>query len=75
MKSQKKLSKRQQEVLDAIYYYKGQHSYSPSVRELGEILGLSSPATVHEHLSTLRKKGYITWKEKNYRTIEIVKEG
>lgn len=70
-----KLTKRQKEILDAIYYYKGQHSYSPSVRELGEIVGLSSPATIHDHLVNLKKKGYINWKEKNYRTIEIVKEG
>ncbi len=52
-----KLSKRQEQILD---YIKGEvrlKGYPPSVREIGEAVGLASSSTVHGHLSRLESKG------------------
>ena len=67
-----KLTDKQIEVLDSLKKYLAVHGYPPTVRELGEALGLSSPATTHFHLNKLEKKGYIKkGKEKN-RCIELL---
>ena len=52
-----KLSKRQQEILDYIKVEVRKKGYPPSVREIGEAVGLASSSTVHGHLSRLEKKG------------------
>lgn len=56
----KKLTKRQQQILDYIRTCIETKRYPPSVREIGEAIGLSSPSTVHAHLNALESKGYIT---------------
>lgn len=53
------LTKRQREVLEALRLFIETNSYAPSVRELGELLGLHSPATVHAHIKSLIQKGYL----------------
>lgn len=50
----------QSEVLQAIRERTSSQGYPPTVRELGSLLGLSSPSTVHSHLNALQRKGYIT---------------
>lgn len=54
-----KASKRQQAVLDCIEASIREKGYGPTVREICQELGLSSPSTVHVHLKTLEKKGLI----------------
>lgn len=54
-----KASKRQQAVLDVIEDCIREKGYGPTVREICQKLGLSSPSTVHVHLKTLEKKGLI----------------
>lgn len=66
------LSKRQQQVLDFIRAKVNERGYPPSVREIGEALGLSSPSTVHSHLSTLSRLGYIRKDPTKPRAIEIL---
>lgn len=66
------LSDRQQQVLDFIQAKVNQRGYPPSVREIGEALGLSSPSTVHSHLSTLSRLGYIRKDPTKPRAIEIL---
>ncbi len=66
-----KLTKKQEEVLIYVKKYIAQHGYPPAVREICEGLGLSSPATVHTHLTELEKKGAITKTKSKFRTIEI----
>lgn len=66
------LSKRQQQVLDFIRAKVSERGYPPSVREIGEAIGLSSPSTVHSHLSTLSKLGYIRKDPTKPRAIEIL---
>lgn len=54
-----KVTKRQQAVLDCIEACIRQKGYGPTVREVCQSLGLSSPSTVHVHLKALEDKGYI----------------
>ena len=53
------LTNRQEEILDTIKKYIAKNGYPPTVREIGALLNLSSPATTHFHLNRLEKKGYI----------------
>ena len=54
-----KLTTRQQQILDYIRKCIEVKHYPPSVREIGQAIGLSSPSTVHAHLNALEAKGYI----------------
>ena len=54
-----KVTKRQQAVLDCIEACIREKGYGPTVREVCQTLGLSSPSTVHVHLKALEDKGYI----------------
>lgn len=53
------LSSRQKSVLDVIIQYHRRHGYFPTVREIGDKLGLAGPAGVHRILGVLEEKGYI----------------
>ncbi|HCC23741.1 TPA: repressor LexA [Candidatus Falkowbacteria bacterium] len=53
------LSKRQSEILSFIKEFVRDYDYSPSYREIGEAMGISSPATIHQHMQTLKAKGYL----------------
>ena len=54
-----KVTKRQQAVLDCIEACIREKGYGPTVREVCQSLGLSSPSTVHVHLKALEDKGFI----------------
>lgn len=54
-----KITRRQQAVLDCIEQSVREKGYGPTVREVCQSLGLSSPSTVHVHLKALEEKGYI----------------
>ncbi|MFR1708912.1 MAG: LexA family protein [Clostridium sp.] len=68
------LTKKQRIVLKAIDEYIEKERISPTVRELCDILGLSSASTVHEYLSRIEEKGYISRKKESPRSIRVVKE-
>src|SRR5579863_4620433 len=51
---------RQQRILQAIADFKSEHGYPPSVREIGERVGLSSSSTIHAHLKALERRGLIS---------------
>ena len=53
------LSDRQAKILDYIRYVTRVRNYPPSVREIGEAVGLSSSSTVHNHLNQLERRGLI----------------
>ena len=55
----RKTTPRQQAILDVIKEFQREHGYPPSVREIGERVGLSSSSTVQSHLRTLQRKGLI----------------
>ncbi|MGH9188156.1 MAG: transcriptional repressor LexA [Acidimicrobiales bacterium] len=65
------LTKRQREILDIIERSVRDHGYPPSVREIGSAVGLTSPSTVHTHLSTLQKHGYLRRDPTKPRAIEV----
>ena len=48
-----KLTPKQQQIYDYIVSFSEEHGYPPSVREIGEYVGLKSPSTVHFHLKGL----------------------
>jgi repressor LexA len=50
---------RQERILEVIREFTAQHGYPPSVREIGERVGLSSSSTIHSHLKTLERRGYL----------------
>lgn len=65
------LTDRQQQILDFIRREVRNKNYPPSVREIGREVGLTSSSTVHTHLSTLEKKGYIRRDPTKPRAIEL----
>ncbi|MFD1204235.1 MULTISPECIES: transcriptional repressor LexA [Sporosarcina] len=68
----KKISKRQQDILTFIKEEVRQKGYPPSVREIGEAVGLASSSTVHGHLARLESKGYIRRDPTKPRAIEVL---
>lgn len=65
------LTKRQKEVLDYLVNFINKRGYSPSFEEIGHALKLTSLATVHKHLSTLEKKGFVRRGYNQSRSIEV----
>jgi repressor LexA len=53
------LTGRQQEIWDYVVEYVDAHGYPPTVREIGEAVGLASPSTVHAHLANLERAGLL----------------
>ncbi|RIP33453.1 transcriptional repressor LexA [Staphylococcus gallinarum] len=70
----RELTKRQNEIFEYIKQTVQSKGYPPSVREIGEAVGLASSSTVHGHLSRLEEKGYIKRDPTKPRAIEIVSE-
>ena len=65
------LTPKQEEIYNVIKESILNKGYPPSVREIGELVGLKSTSSVHAHLNTLEKKGYIRKDPTKPRTIEI----
>ena len=65
------LSKRQQQILEFIDTETRQRGYPPSVREIGTAVGLTSPSTVHSHLTTLQNLGFLHRDPSKPRAIEV----
>lgn len=63
---------RQREILDLILETVRRRGYPPSVREIGEAVGLSSPSTVHSHLSALVDAGLLRRDPSKPRAIEVI---
>src|SRR5450755_5088533 len=65
------LTKRQKEVLDFLVSFETRHGYAPSFEEIGKGMKLTSLATVHKHISTLERKGFIRRGYNQSRSIEV----
>jgi repressor LexA len=65
------LTARQQQILDFIEHQTNDRGYPPSVREIGEAVGLASPSTVHSHLANLERLGYLRRDPTKPRAIEV----
>jgi len=68
------LTKRQKQILDYITKYIKENDYAPSLEETRRHFRLSSNATVHQHIETLRAKGYLRKIENQPRSIELNKK-
>jgi len=67
-----KLTARQRQILDFILSEMHRKGYPPSVREIGFAMGLSSSSTVHSHLASLEKKGYLRRDPTKPRALEVL---
>ena len=65
------LTARQRQILDVIEQNMQDRGYPPSVREIGESVGLTSPSTVHSHLATLERLGYLRRDPSKPRALEV----
>ena len=72
-RKKQELNKREKEILKFIERQIMTDGYPPSVREIGEAVGLKSTATVHGYLERLEEKGYIKKKDKKGRTLRLIK--
>lgn len=66
------LNPRQQQILEFLREHAHEHRYPPTVREIGDAVGLSSSSTVQNHLNSLETKGYIRRDPTKSRTVEVV---
>ena len=66
------LTTAQQELYDWLSEYIGEHRHSPSIRQMMEAMGLRSPAPIQSRLRHLQQKGWITWKEGQARTLQLL---
>jgi repressor LexA len=65
------LTQRQREILDIIERYMRERGYPPSVREIGDAVGLTSPSTVHTHLLALQRLGFLRRDPTKPRALEV----
>ena len=70
----RKITKRQQQIYDFIRSYQTEKGYPPSVREMAAAVGLSSPSTVHAHLSALEDHGLIKRDKTKPRALEVFEQ-
>ena len=68
------LTGRQQEIWTFLTQYVDEHGYPPTVREIGEAVGLASPSTVHAHLANLERAGLIKRDPTKPRALELRRE-
>lgn len=67
-----KLTRRQTDILTFIKKFMVKSGYAPTVREIGDGLNLSSPATIHSHIVNLEAKGYVRKEGNKNRTLELL---
>src|SRR5215468_7762899 len=66
------LTARQQEIWQFLAEYVDAHGYPPTVREIGDAVGLASPSTVHAHLANLERAGLLRRDPTKPRALELV---
>ncbi|HKZ35303.1 MAG TPA: transcriptional repressor LexA [Patescibacteria group bacterium] len=66
------LYKRQKQIIDFVAQYIQTNGHAPTLQEIADAMGLSSLATVHEHIATLIRKGVLKKYEGSVRGLEIV---
>jgi repressor LexA len=66
------LTDRQQQIWNYLVEYVDRHGYPPTVREIGEQVGLASPSTVHAHLANLERAGLLRRDPTKPRALELI---
>jgi len=72
MQTSTELTARQREIWTFVLDYSDRHGYPPTVREIGEAVGLASPSTVHAHLANLERAGLLRRDPTKPRALEVV---
>jgi repressor LexA len=67
------LTPRQQQIWEFLVQYVDGHGYPPTVREIGEAVGLASPSTVHAHLANLERAGLLKRDPTKPRALELAR--
>jgi repressor LexA len=75
METTAELTGRQREIWTFLVDYVDRHGYPPTVREIGEAVGLASPSTVHAHLANLERAGLLRRDPTKPRALELVGRG
>jgi len=74
MQHRSDLTPRQQNILDFVAEYQGEHGFPPSIREIGEFFGIRSTNGVSDHLRALEKKGFLNRTEHQSRSLQLVRD-
>jgi repressor LexA len=69
------LTDRQRQILEFVNAHVERHGYPPTVREIGQAVGLTSPSTVHAHLAKLESSGQIRRDATKPRALEVIEGG
>jgi repressor LexA len=69
------LTERQRQIFEFVRSYVDAHGYPPTVREIGEAVGLASPSTVHAHLANLERAGLLKRDPTKPRALELIDRG
>ena len=75
MQTTAELTGRQREIWSFLVEYVDRHGYPPTVREIGEAVGLASPSTVHAHLANLERAGLLRRDPTKPRALELIGRG
>lgn len=70
----KALTSRQREILRYICVFREEAGHSPTMREIGTAVGIVNPQAVAMHLNALQRKGYVSRKPGQARTITVLRE-
>src|SRR3989344_8319857 len=65
------LTPKQKKVLEFVKKYSTKHEFAPSLKEIGKHIGVSSPATVHQHLAALESKGFLEREKSQPRSMVV----
>lgn len=68
------MTEKQKQIYEAINDFVEEYGYSPTIRELCKLVGLSSTATIYVHLQKMKAKGVIDYKKGSSRTIVLYKQ-
>jgi repressor LexA len=69
------LTDRENEIYSAIKNYILNRGYPPTVREIGQLVGLKSTSTVHRYLVSIQSQGYIAFEPNQPRTLRVLNQG
>lgn len=72
MQTSTELTARQREIWSFVLDYSDRHGYPPTVREIGQAVGLASPSTVHAHLANLERAGLLRRDPTKPRALELL---
>ena len=65
------LTPKQKKVLEFVKKYSSKHEFAPSLKEIGKHIGVNSSATVHQHLTMLESKGFLSRKKSQHRSMTV----